>query len=72
MEDKLGIHARAFNEKVRIMNSSQRRDLILSSQEARNLHADIFALLTQLAELQNQPRTDPAPGVIAMDGGGFK
>ena len=72
MEDKLGIHARAFNEKVSIMNSSQRRDLLLSAHEARHLHAEIFALLTQIAELQNQPRTEPVPGVIAMDGGGFK
>ena len=72
MEDKLDIHARAFNEKVRIMNSSQRRDLLLSAQEARNLHADIFALLGQLAELQTPVQTEPEGRQIVMDGGGFR
>lgn len=72
MDDKLSIHVRAFNEKVRIMNSSQRKDLLLSAQEARNLHADIFALLSQIAELQTQPKLEPESRQILMDGGGFK
>jgi hypothetical protein len=72
MEDKLSIHVRAFNEKVRIMNQTQKRDLLLSAQDARNLHADIFALLSQIAELQNQPQPEPIGKQILIDGGGFK
>lgn len=74
MNDNLSIHVRAFNEKVRIMNQTQKRDLVLTAQEARNLHADIFALLTHIAELSEQPGTDVAPSIttISMDGGGFR
>ena len=74
MNDNLSIHVRAFNEKVRIMNQTQKRDLVFTAQEARNLHADIFALLTHIAELSEQPGTDVAPAIttISMDGGGFR
>ena len=71
--DNLSIHVRNFNEKVRIMNQSQRKDLVLSAQDARNLHADIFALLTHIAELSEQPRTETSTVTsISMDGGGFR
>ena len=72
MEDKLSIHVRAFKEKVRIMNQLQKRDLILSALEARNLHADIFALLTQIAELTDEPKNINSITQISMDGGGFR
>jgi hypothetical protein len=71
--DNLSIHVRNFNEKVRIMNQSQRKELVLSAQDARNLHADIFALLAHIAELSEQPKTEtPAFAQINMDGGGFR
>lgn len=71
--DNLSIHVRNFNEKVRIMNQSQRKELVLSAQDARNLHADIFALLTHIAELSEQPQTETAAVTqISMDGGGFR
>ena len=73
MNDNLSIHVRAFNEKVRIMNQSQKKDLILSAQDARNLHADIFALLTHIAELsENTPPVADAPLQVSMDGGRFR
>jgi hypothetical protein len=71
--DNLSIHVRNFNEKVRIMNQSQRKELVLSAQDARNLHADIFALLTHIAELSEQPQVEtPAVTQLSMDGGGFR
>jgi len=71
--DNLSIHVRNFNEKVRIMNQSQRKELVLSAQDARNLHADIFALLAHIAELSEQPKIEtPAITQISMDGGGFR
>jgi hypothetical protein len=73
MSDNLSIHVRNFNEKVRVMNQSQRKELLLTAQEARNLHADIFALLTHIAELSDKPQVaTPAVAQIAMDGGGFR
>ena len=72
MADKLSIHVRAFNEKVRIMNQTQKKDLILSAQDARNLHADIFALLTHIAELSEPTKSPESSVQISMDGGGFR
>jgi hypothetical protein len=72
MADKLSIHVRNFNEKVRIMNQTQKKDLILSAQDARNLHADIFALLTHIAELSENTPTADTSVQISMDGGGFR
>ncbi|NBP59412.1 hypothetical protein EBU71_23220 [bacterium] len=40
-----------FNDKVRAMNQLQKKELMLSASEARNLQAEIFELLTQIAEL---------------------
>jgi hypothetical protein len=70
--DKLSIHVRMFNDKVRVMNQTQSKQLILSVQEARNLHADIFALLTHIAELSDVPKETPQITQISMNGGSFK
>ena len=73
MSDNLSIHVRNFNEKVRIMNQSQRKELVLSAQDARNLHADIFALLAHIAKLSELPKLEsPSITSISMDGGGFR
>ena len=74
MDNNITLHVKMFNDKVRVMNQTQSRDLTLTAQEARNLHADIFALLTHIAELSEQPGTDVAPSIttISMDGGGFR
>lgn len=70
--DKLSLHVRMFNDKVRVMNQTQNKQLSLSAQEARNLHADIFALLAQIAELSKAPTVTESVGQVSMDGGGFK
>jgi len=70
---KLSIHVRNFNDKVSVMNQTQSKQLILTAQEARNLHTDIFALLAHIAELSDH--TEPpvaAVPQIGMDGGSFK
>jgi hypothetical protein len=71
--DNLPLPLKAFNDKVRMMNQTQSRDLMLSALEARNLHVEIFALLAQIAELSKTP-AQSAPDVVqlSMDGGGFK
>jgi hypothetical protein len=69
--DKLSLHMRMFNDKVRVMNQTQSKQLILSAVEARNLHADLFELLAQISS-----STDRAPTAeitqLGMDGGSFK
>ena len=71
--DKLSLHVRMFNDKVRVMNQTQSKQLTLSAIEARNLHADIFALLTHIAELSERPSEDTTVVTqISMNGGTFK
>ena len=69
--DKLSLHVRMFNDKVRVMNQTQSKQLMLSAVEARNLHADIFALLSQITELSARPVEAPTITQIGMDGGKF-
>jgi hypothetical protein len=71
---KLSIHVRNFNEKVKVMNQTQSKQLVLSVAEARNLHTDIFALLTHIAELSDRPEQPSNTNIvqIGMDGGTFK
>lgn len=72
MDHKLSIHVRMFNDKVRVMNQTQNKSLTLNAQEARNLHTDIFALLTQIAEMSEQTLPVVEDSVqISMDGGKF-
>jgi hypothetical protein len=70
-ETTLPLHIRMFNERVRALNQSRTRTLTLTQAEAQSLHAEIFELLAQIAELS---RTTPRPDVlnVSMDGGGFR
>jgi hypothetical protein len=71
--DNISIHIKNFNDKVKVMNQTQSRDITLNAQEARNLHSEIFALLAHIAELSNKLQVTPEDTIeITMDGGGFK
>jgi hypothetical protein len=52
------------------MNQTGSKQLALSADEARNLHADIFNLLANIAELQATPQ-QVALAPAGLDGGGF-
>jgi hypothetical protein len=67
---KLSLAIKNFNERVKVMNQTGSKQLALSADEARNLHADIFNLLANIAELQNQPEQAQSVAV-SFDGGGF-
>lgn len=74
MENQLSIHLRNFNNKVKVMNQSNSKELILSKTEAQNLQADIFELLTQIAELTAIRKAEDEENAVikvGMDGGGF-
>jgi hypothetical protein len=67
---KLSLAVKNFNDRVKVMNQTGGKQLSLSAEEARNLHADIFNLLANLAEMQNT-REPEQPTNISLDGGGF-
>lgn len=68
----LSLAIKNFNDRVKQMNQANSKQLTLSADEARNLHADIFVLLANLAESQ-QPVKAPAESTsLSFDGGGFK
>jgi hypothetical protein len=73
MENNLTIHLKMFNDKIKLLNSSQSKQLMLSAQEARNLHADLFDLLNHCAtlsqKLENLPVTNAVD--VKMDGGSW-
>jgi hypothetical protein len=54
------------------MNQTQKSQLVLSAVEARNIQADIFSLLTQIADLSSRPAVEPTVTQLGMDGGSFK
>jgi hypothetical protein len=67
---KLSLAIKNFNERVKVMNQTGSKQLSLSSDEARNLHADIFNLLANIAELQGTTESIQ-PTAMSLDGGGF-
>jgi hypothetical protein len=73
MENNLTMHLKMFNDKVKLMNQSQSKQLILSAQEARNLHADLFDLLNHCATISQKLQEKRQDDVVSvgMDGGRF-
>lgn len=73
METNIPLHFSMFNSKVRLMNQTNSKDLTLSAQEARNLHADIFELLSQYSNAIKKTENVSATAVVDvnMDGGKF-
>lgn len=67
---KLSVAIKNFNDRVKLMNQTGSKQLALSAEEARNLHADIFTLLANLAEQQTNTTT-VAVTPTGLDGGGF-
>lgn len=69
--EQISLTIRTFNEKVKVMNQTSAKQLVLSAQEARSLHNDIYALMANIAELTSNSETEEVVQ-ISMDGGGFK
>lgn len=70
MESQLSLHLQAFNNRVKVMNQTNSKELVLSAMDARNLHNDIFELLTQIAVLTEIKQEESVVNV-EMDGGNF-
>jgi hypothetical protein len=70
MENKVSLHLRNFNDKVKLMNQTGKQNLVLSAHEARSLQSDIFDLLNQVASLSKQTNnTNQNSNDVRMDGG---
>lgn len=73
MENNLTIHLKMFNDKVKLMNQGNQKQLTLTAQEARNIHADLFDLLNHCATLSQALSQREVEQVVSvgMDGGSF-
>jgi hypothetical protein len=70
MEQQLSLHLKAFNDKVKTMNQTNSKELSLSALEARNIHAGIFELLTQIQALTEVKREKDNEVITLQVGGG--
>lgn len=68
--ENVSIHIKNFNDKIKVMNQTNRKELILSALEARNLHAEIFEILALLSKNSGSNTSENIN--VVMDGGGFK
>jgi hypothetical protein len=70
---KVGIHLENFNNRVKVMNQTNAKDLTLSAKDARNMQASIFDLLTKIADLTEiqEKRVEDEVVNVSMDGGTF-
>jgi hypothetical protein len=71
MEQQLSLHLRKFNDRVKVLNQTNSRELILSAGEARQLQADIFDLLTQIQSLTEVRSSEPEVITVQVKGTGF-
>jgi hypothetical protein len=62
LEQQLSLHLKKFNDRVKVMNQTNSKDLVLTAAEARQLQADIFDLLAKindLVEIKQQAIAEP-------------
>ena len=73
LEQQLSLHLKKFNDRVKVMNQTNARDLSLTAAEARQLQADIFDLLTKINDLVEVKQKDSAEPAVQVElrGGGF-
>jgi len=71
LEQQLSLHLKNFNNKVKVMNQTNSKDLTLTALEARNIQAEMFDLLIQIAEL-SKVKKESANEVITVNLNGGK
>jgi hypothetical protein len=69
----ISLSIRNFNDKIKHINQTNSKQLVLTASEARSLHSDIFALLSNIAEMQSTNNVSPnqTPSSLNLDGGTF-
>ena len=73
MEQQLSLHLKKFNDRVKVMNQTNAKELNLSASEARNIHSEIFEILTKINDLTEirKQSDDNATVNVEFDGGNF-
>lgn len=71
MEQQLSLHLRKFNDRVKVLNQTNSRELVLTAAEARQLQADIFDLLLQIQALTEVKSNEPEVIAVQVKGAGF-
>jgi len=71
MEQQLSLHLKKFNDRVKVLNQTKAKELILNASEARQLHADIFDLLNKINDLTAIQKSNQQPTIINLEGGKF-
>lgn len=73
MEQQLSLHLKKFNDRVKVMNQTNAKELNLSALDARNIHTEIFELLTKINDLTEirKQSDDNATVNVEFDGGNF-
>lgn len=73
MEHQLSLHLKNFNDRIKVMNQTNAKELTLTALEARNIHAGIFELLTKVNDLTELKRVEEQESLVSveMDGGDF-
>jgi len=71
LEQQLSLHLKNFNNKVKVMNQTNSKEITLTALEARNIQAEMFDLLTQIADL-SKIKKESANEVITVNLNGGK
>ena len=73
MEHQLSLHLKNFNDRIKVMNQTNAKDLSMTASDARNIHAGIFELLTKINDLTEFRKNVEQETLVSveMDGGGF-
>lgn len=68
----MSIHINKFIDRIKAANSKGLRDITMTANEARDLHADITKLLLVVEELREQTQSKDQTEVdIEVQGGSF-
>jgi hypothetical protein len=66
----MSLHINRFIDRLRAADARRQKDLVMSLQDARDLHADITKLLVAVQELQKD-RQNTTTTDIQIEGGSF-
>ena len=67
----MSLHINRFVDRIKAAESRSQRDVSMTINEARDLHADITKLLLVLQGLQEQIQQAQPTVTVELDGGNF-
>lgn len=70
----MSMHINRFIDRVRAADTKGQRDIVISLQDAKNLHADITKLLLAVQEMHDRMNTSASANSVInleVEGGSF-